>query len=678
MALAQPSKLQSEHSDTNTNQALGGVPAGGFFFPPHMYSVPMSSFPLTQILHLPHANLFSQIDDSTGKVPGATDMSLSLRKPKTWPYAASSTGRHRGSLPFRAFGLRVQVYEAVGEARTIFVEQLSGTVIAYINQNATKIQISGSYVDLSLFMMGKAPDRTKPMVMIVSEDKDARLEAFRLVKDSGIMENYPGFDLGHMPLKAEFENLQPLGGAASPGFSPDTLTTAPIMENYPGFNLGHMPLRTELGDLHPFGGPESFGFSREMLATTPNQMGHDVFTASSGSSMFWRRLYVFGRGNDQGTARLATSGGVVHASGRFYLHTVQHVFASPPPTPRKSFPETEYSPDDEWDATGMDDFDDDEDDDDDSLAAITSRGSQTPPWLRSYTSETEPADSPFFEHQSRHTEFAAGLSNKLERLGGNGEDAGESLTSSPRATDYDSVPQPHETLVISRNDKNMTKIGEPVLISEQFDSVLIPIDLDLAKKLGISISDMGRDALPLEDFDHHIETSPRDTAIQTTTSNAGLVRGSLSGSPSFVRLPNTTVFQEVYLAKMETPLVSGDCGSWIRNAATGKIFGHVVGGSPTTGLAIIMPANKTFAHMRDAIKSENYLYHGKQAKADFPARAPGFKKHLLRVFSSMSPASKSETSCWRCKASHKQVRIVATAATIPSPPVNSLSSVVPG
>ncbi|KAH8648128.1 hypothetical protein BGZ61DRAFT_376503, partial [Ilyonectria robusta] len=72
--------------------------------------------------------------------------------------------------------------------------------------------------------------------------------------------------------------------------------------------------------------------------------------------------------------------------------------------------------------------------------------------------------------------------------------------------------------------------------------------------------------------------------------------GTLSGTPTFFRLPGCREFQEIYLAKLNRPLVVGDCGSWVRDAVTGKLFGHVIAGSPKTGLAMIMPAHGVFRH----------------------------------------------------------------------------------
>lgn len=46
---------------------------------------------------------------------------------------------------------------------------------------------SNSFVGFSLFMVGKVPEKTKPTIMIVSDDKRRRKEAFQVIKSRNIL-----------------------------------------------------------------------------------------------------------------------------------------------------------------------------------------------------------------------------------------------------------------------------------------------------------------------------------------------------------------------------------------------------------------------------------------------------------------------------------------------------------
>ncbi|KAG7293476.1 hypothetical protein NEMBOFW57_003527 [Staphylotrichum longicolle] len=256
-------------------------------------------------------------------------MTFIQRKPKSWPYAANSTGRPRGPLsPGSKIG-RVQVFEALGDARRIFTESLSQAIVTYLNDNSDKLQDSASFVDLSLFMMGKSPDRTKPTVMFVSDDKQVRKEAFRMIKESGILVDYPGFELGEMPLKAEFENLQPLGSqhGSTSTRALDALST-------------------------------SFDVPGEYV---------EVFTTKTGP-LCGRRLWVEIETGLTTKTSSAVAGGVVSYKGSYLLHSVNH-FLQPTETRqefgvRRRLIASEETHD-ECEITGLSDDDDDEHDEDD-------------------------------------------------------------------------------------------------------------------------------------------------------------------------------------------------------------------------------------------------------------------------------------------------------------------------
>ncbi|KAF2804179.1 uncharacterized protein BDZ99DRAFT_348118, partial [Mytilinidion resinicola] len=78
------------------------------------------------------------------------------------------------------------------------------------------------------------------------------------------------------------------------------------------------------------------------------------------------------------------------------------------------------------------------------------------------------------------------------------------------------------------------------------------------------------------------------------TGSKGLIAGRMSGTPSFMRLPGSTLCQEVYTIHLAGPVANGDCGSWVMNADSGDLYGHIVAGSPESGVAYIIPAYQVF------------------------------------------------------------------------------------
>ncbi|KAI1130747.1 hypothetical protein F5Y10DRAFT_107492 [Nemania abortiva] len=123
---------------------------------------------------------------------------------KQWPYAETSAGRYRGRLEGR-----LECWEANGPARDIFNGELDTKIKDYI---VTNLPESDSFIEFSLFMVGRTQLRTSPTVLLVSNDKPRRKAAFEAIKTSGILEQYPGFQIAHCRLAAEFEDLQPMAG----------------------------------------------------------------------------------------------------------------------------------------------------------------------------------------------------------------------------------------------------------------------------------------------------------------------------------------------------------------------------------------------------------------------------------------------------------------------------------
>lgn len=143
-------------------------------------------------------------------------MPLRYGRRTPWPYAQGSPQDSVGALrgiyrpPLALLGA-TYYWEAKGEARKVFDSDLRATVVDFLKKHSDKAQESGSYMSVALFIVGRRPEQAKPTVMLVSDDKAARKEAFQLIRDSDILAQYPGFEIDH----TDFEKLMALGGSAA-------------------------------------------------------------------------------------------------------------------------------------------------------------------------------------------------------------------------------------------------------------------------------------------------------------------------------------------------------------------------------------------------------------------------------------------------------------------------------
>jgi hypothetical protein len=93
-----------------------------------------------------------------------------------------------------------------------------------------------------------------------------------------------------------------------------------------------------------------------------------------------------------------------------------------------------------------------------------------------------------------------------------------------------------------------------------------------------------------------IATKPRDANVLCITSSA-LLEGKISGTPSYMKIPGSSVIQELWTVKLSGNLMEGDCGSWVIDEQNHELFGHIISGSPTSGVAYVVP---TYQLIEDA------------------------------------------------------------------------------
>ncbi|KAG6358681.1 hypothetical protein INS49_012199 [Diaporthe citri] len=70
------------------------------------------------------------------------------------------------------------------------------------------------------------------------------------------------------------------------------------------------------------------------------------------------------------------------------------------------------------------------------------------------------------------------------------------------------------------------------------------------------------------------------------------LKGRMSGRSSYIRFPYGGIYQEVYPVVFESGIQVGDSGIMVRDAGSGKIYGHIVVASIASRTAFIVPATK--------------------------------------------------------------------------------------
>ncbi|KAK7987371.1 Ras-2 protein [Apiospora arundinis] len=225
----------------------------------------------------------------------------------------------------------------MGPARDLFTGEIADTIRGFLRNS---LQESNSFVTFTLFMVGKVPQKTKPTIMVVSDDKPRRKEAYDKIKESKILANYPGFEIGHCSVAAEHEDLCQLGTEDD-----ESGRTGPYSEQ---------------NDHQRDPWQNSIAFSSDFPRTQRK-----------------RPFRIYFRSSVHGTSPSATCGGAFFRNGRLYLITTAHVMVLPQP-PDKPDDQTVCDVQDESDdceITGFDDWDSDAEDQ--ILSSMTSSGSQT-------------------------------------------------------------------------------------------------------------------------------------------------------------------------------------------------------------------------------------------------------------------------------------------------------------
>ncbi|KAK4221763.1 hypothetical protein QBC38DRAFT_491438 [Podospora fimiseda] len=147
-------------------------------------------------------------------------------------------------------------------------------------------------------------------------------------------------------------------------------------------------------------------------------------------------------------------------------------------------------------------------------------------------------------------------------------------------------------------------LGNPVIFRD-IDYALLEVQVD-----GSTAS-----ICHVPSLDHvlsRICSKPHDAKISGRL-NSDQMCGSLSGTPTFIRLPGTKGFNEVWTFHSTSPLEEGDCGSMLVGSADGQIYGHVVVGSHSSHYAYILPAKQLLQAALQQFQMSHEPFGGNQS-----------------------------------------------------------------
>ncbi|KIW73427.1 hypothetical protein PV04_01548 [Phialophora macrospora] len=423
---------------------------------------------------------------------------LSGKQQRHWPHPTESTGEFlKSTFKFRG---RISFWRAKGPARQTF-KTLGRRIVDYLDKNCDEPRNSGR-ITLSVYMTGRTPQDSHPVILFCSEDRGERKRARKAILRSGILDEYPGIEAGDARTPLDLDQLKPLAFAA-----------------------------------------ESHRYPQGLLRS-----GAEMSTQLSGN-----RIINTTRQFGKSSTRLATFGGLVRHGDSVSMFTADHVLDTDCAVQLKEA------------STIEDDLEIDLD------------------WQSDRPAPTPHVSADF----SVSTVQPEGQTNNLSRTA----ELQQPPVSQKSATASNTPRQ------VQDRGAAGSSLGFPtdanVIRSAELDYALLQAE-DSAPLL----SHIRSAGMTLRRT-HIIENDPNDNAeVVSLTASGSLMTGTLDGTPSFTKLPNSRSFQEVYTAQFDGPLAEGDCGSWVLDAETGGLYGHIIAGSESQGIAHIVPARDVFDHAK--------------------------------------------------------------------------------
>ncbi|KAM0257329.1 hypothetical protein ACHAQJ_004416 [Trichoderma viride] len=319
----------------------------------------------------------------------------------------------------------------------------------------------------------------------------------------------------------------------------DLTAKSGIMTKYPGFGLRHSA-------------PEN------LVAWTDEFRPVSVYATRHEDGSTCCELNSISSSSAEQTFVVAVAGGVVTYRGKNMLLCANHFLRAPPRVdPQAQRAEASPTSDSDDSENNWDEFDEEDEDED--------------------------------EDGDENNNDETGLDSIERTRQGSVSDAEESEGCGSDDSDDPASPAAFLRIPAPMRARQLVGEGKPVLNGNAFDYGLLEVESDSSALLPLF-----ENAIPLDDLDQ-IEPLPRNCKVMVVTPKRGLVYGELSDDTTILKTPWSKL-NMVYEADFRGATGPGDSGSWVRDAKTGRLFGHIVGGA--FGATWIMPANLVFPDAR--------------------------------------------------------------------------------
>ncbi|KAF4628032.1 hypothetical protein G7Y89_g10122 [Cudoniella acicularis] len=453
-------------------------------------------------------------------------------KPK-WENPQLSMGQHYCNIPVRLDRRPYLCWEAIGPAQALWRDVLQTEVDQCLNKSG---QIFPKPVGKSMYMIGRNEKGARPIIIFCGE-KHWREVAMKTVQDSGLLDKYPGVITGARDLPPEAGNdFQELPTDQGVEWSPHEVLYVP----------------------------------------SERSCGVQIFVQAKG-----------GIQQPEVHLRKATGGGIIRCGEKYYYLTAAHAFGDK--TTFKGYARLQQqtlSCDGDFKFGVEVDYDTDREeediDDDECLMEMVSEGSATSTSGESDTTTSLELSSP----------DTLQLTSPLHpRPGdvqlGSQQDSNESVNR--LSAQFEETGQATSPSGSSEKKLHYKVLGDRSTFTGTTDLDFALIHIETPHPFTFNEIQWQVGSKTKIIHPESIAQEPKNANIIAVTGSAGVLEGHLSGTPSFWNDPHSLASRQFWTVRLAGRLSNGDCGSWVIDAETGDLYGHIVAGSPSNGVAYIMP-----------------------------------------------------------------------------------------